>query len=42
MTTLYERVRYGGQPDSDERAEGDAEVLVTALLNPLEQRPSAR
>jgi predicted transcriptional regulator len=36
MTTAYERVRYGEEPDIDERAERaarDAEALVTALLN---------
>ena len=40
MTTAYERVRYGEEPDSEEQAERaarDAEVLVTALLDTLAQ-----
>ena len=40
MTEVYERTRYGEESSSDkqvEQATRDAEILVTALLNTLEQ-----
>ena len=40
MTAVYERARYGEEPDSDEQAAHaahHAELLVKALLNTLER-----